>query len=200
MTVLRFRFSLSTSHPGRWWWSFLSWRHTARNLLSPSPTSLPTSHTHAWCTHKHTYTHTCTHIHTHMYTHMYAHIHAHAHTYTDIHRYIHIHTHVTQALSAPLLHVIVMRSICICPFSFLPPRSHFLHFFSLSLRPPELIPLQIHIFHCHASGFEGGSERKRCFTDHLHPLLGCISRDKQPLKVDKAVFSSLSPATQFVHS
>ena len=100
----------------------------------------------------------------------YMHMHTHVHTYTDIHRYIHIHTHVTQALSAPLLHVIVMRSICICPFSFLPPRSHFLHFFSLSLRPPELIPLQIHIFHCHASGFEGGSERKRCFTDHLQHL------------------------------
>ena len=98
--------------------------------------------------------------------HTYMHMHTHTQIYIDTYTY----THVTQALSAPLLHVIVMRSICMCLFSFLPPRSHFLHFFSLSLRPPELIPLQIHIFHCHASGFEGGSERKRCFTDHLQHL------------------------------
>lgn len=47
------------------------------------------------------------------------------------------------------------------------------------------------------------STRPRLPSVHLcplHPWLGCISRDKQPLKVDKAVFSSLSPTTQFVHS
>lgn len=60
MTILRFRRYLSTSLPGRWWWSFLSCctPHAISSL--PLPTSLPTSHTHT-CTEIHTHTHRHTH-------------------------------------------------------------------------------------------------------------------------------------------
>ena len=62
MTILRFRHYLSTSLPGRWWWSFLSCCTPHAISTLPLPTSLPTSHTHT-CTEIHTHTHTHRHTH-----------------------------------------------------------------------------------------------------------------------------------------
>lgn len=63
----------------------------------PLPTSLPTSHTHAWCAHIYTYA-SHTHIDAHMHTHAYIHACTRIHTCTQIHIDTYTHTRNTSSV------------------------------------------------------------------------------------------------------
>lgn len=73
--------------------------------------------------------------------------------------------------------------------------------FSPFLCPPELIPLQIHIFHCHASGLKEG-KKEWCFTGPppasssppscLHLLLFVYSKHNVSITLTQEIFQSVS--------